>query len=63
MISSSKGMGSHKHGISGHPSRSPGYKQQRAREANAQAEAERAKKPKPRVYASVREAMEKENRR
>jgi hypothetical protein len=57
------GMGSHKHGVSGYAPRSPGYKQQRTREANALADAERAKKQPGKTYASVAEALQSERSR
>jgi hypothetical protein len=53
------GMGSHKHGTSGHASRSPGYKLQRTREANALIEAERDKRPRPTMFGSVADALKK----
>lgn len=51
------GMGSHKHGISGHAPRSPGYKMQRTREANAQASADKAKRPIAVTYKTVADAL------
>lgn len=51
------GMGSHKHGTSGHATRSPGYKFQRTREANQLAEDERNKRPKPKMFSSLSEAL------
>lgn len=57
MQQSRGGMGSHKHGTSGHATRSPGYKQMRTREANALADEDRAKKPKPKTYVSVADAI------
>lgn len=57
MQTGKRGLGSHKHGISGHAGPTPGAKMQRAREANQLAEAERAKKPSRPVFGSVAEAM------
>lgn len=51
------GMGSHKHGVSGQAPRSPGYKMQRTREANAMADAERAKRPEIPTFRSLADAM------
>lgn len=59
MASGKSGIGPHKHGRSGRVSSSPGFKLQRTREANALAEAERAKKPKPKMFASVKDALNK----
>jgi hypothetical protein len=53
------GMGSHKHGTSGHASRTPGYKMQRTREANKLAEEDAAKRPKPKMFQSISDAMKK----
>jgi hypothetical protein len=54
------GMGSHKHGVSGHAPRSPAYKQQRTRETNALADEERKKKVKMKFYPSVSDALKNE---
>jgi hypothetical protein len=56
-------MGSHKHGVSGRAPRSPGYKQQRTREANALAEETQAKKILARTYSSVADAMKGERKK
>jgi hypothetical protein len=51
------GMGSHKHGVSGRAPRSPAYKQQRTREANALADEEAAKKVSAKTYQTVSDAL------
>lgn len=54
-----RGIGNHKHGISGHAPPTPGYKMQRAREANRLAEEEAANRPKPKMFSSVSDAIKK----
>lgn len=61
MITGRGGMGNHKHGVSGHATRTPGYKMQRTREANRLAEETAAKKPKPKMFSSLSEALRKRN--
>ena len=55
-------MGTHKHGVSGHFSPSPGYKMGRARDENRLAEEQRARRPKPETFATMRELMDHLNR-
>ena len=50
-------MGSHKHGTSGHPPRSPRYKLMQTLEANREAEEERAKRPKGKTFETVGELL------
>lgn len=56
MQSGRSGMGSHKHGISGHATKSPKFRHQQKREA----EANERKPRKTKMYNSVKEAFEKE---
>lgn len=51
------GMGSHKHGVSGHATRSPDYKQAQTREANRLADEANAKRLKPAMFPSLKEAL------
>ena len=59
MFSSSGGMGSHKHGVSGHASRSPRFRFMTKLEAkrDAEARADAAKRRKPAMFGSVEEAF------
>jgi hypothetical protein len=63
MLQSRGGMGMHKHGISGHPTRPPGYKLGRTREANAAAAADRARRPVTPMYPTLRDLMDAYRRR
>lgn len=63
MQTGKRGMGAHKHGISGYAGPTPGAKIQRAREVNRLAEAERARRPSRPVFGSVAEAMRSRRKR
>ncbi len=56
-----KGMGSHKHAISGHATRSPSYKMQRTREDNVEKQQleEKKKKVKSTMFGSFKELFKK----
>jgi hypothetical protein len=51
------GMGTHKHGISGYPTRSPRYKFMQTMADNRDRERFRPRRIKPQMFASVQEAF------
>lgn len=53
------GMGSHKHGTSGHPTRSPRYKFMQTLEANQELEQRSRLRPKTRWFADIKALFSK----
>ena len=53
------GMGSHKHGVSGHPPRSPRYKLMQTLEDNKRRAEVHKRKPKPRMVSTIEDLFAK----